>query len=145
MSAHSTALRPGHVKLPGQACGMLIQGCLHHCQHNQDGFKLWRTEQEALHGDALLSGLRLCRYERSEAKSVAFGRALVQRHVALESDVANSEGRGMLVSPAEDLAGICQFLQLVRLRTLAARYRAHVYNQLAATARSADHDSRSGC
>ncbi len=38
-----------------------------------------------------------CRYERSEG-GVRTGRALVQRHVALSSDVANKEGQGLLVS-----------------------------------------------
>ena len=37
------------------------------------------------------------RYERSEG-GVRTGRALVQRHVALSSDVANKEGQGLLVS-----------------------------------------------
>ena len=38
-----------------------------------------------------------CRYERSQ-KQAAFGRSLVQRHVALPEDIANEAGEGLLVS-----------------------------------------------
>lgn len=38
----------------------------------------------------------VCRYERSEG-GIRMGRALVQRHVALSSDVANKQGEGLLV------------------------------------------------
>ena len=37
-----------------------------------------------------------CRYERSQ-KQAAFGRSLVQRHVALPEDLANEAGEGLLV------------------------------------------------
>lgn len=37
------------------------------------------------------------RYERSQ-KQAAFGRSLVQRHVALPEDIANEAGEGLLVS-----------------------------------------------
>ena len=40
-----------------------------------------------------------CRYERSQ-KQAAFGRSLVQRHVALPEDIANEAGEGLLVSIA---------------------------------------------
>ena len=41
----------------------------------------------------------LSRYERSQ-KQPAFGRSLVQRHVALPEDLANEAGEGFLVSSA---------------------------------------------
>lgn len=42
------------------------------------------------------SCLMLCRYERS-GERLRTGRALVQRHVALPEDLANKEGKGLLV------------------------------------------------
>lgn len=42
-------------------------------------------------------GVFACRYERSQ-KQAAFGRSLVQRHVALPEDIANEAGEGLLVS-----------------------------------------------
>ena len=42
--------------------------------------------------------LVLSRYERGQR--VAYGGALVQRHVALPQDLANKEGKGLLVRPA---------------------------------------------
>ena len=47
-----------------------------------------------------------CRYERAgrvKGESQRFGRALVQRHVALPGDIANQEGRGVLVRPRSRL------------------------------------------
>ena len=41
--------------------------------------------------------MTFCRYERSQ-KQAAFGRSLVQRHVALPNDIANEAGEGLLVS-----------------------------------------------
>lgn len=37
----------------------------------------------------------VCRYERGQR--TPFGGALVQRHVALPQDLANKEGKGLLV------------------------------------------------
>ena len=47
-----------------------------------------------------------CRYERAshvKGESQRFGRALVQRHVALPGDIANQEGRGVLVRSGSKL------------------------------------------
>ena len=44
------------------------------------------------------SGYALLRYERGQR--VAYGGALVQRHVALPQDLANKEGKGLLVRTA---------------------------------------------
>lgn len=43
-----------------------------------------------------------CRYERS-GERLRTGRALVQRHVALPEDLANKEGKGLLVSTNEPI------------------------------------------
>ena len=52
------------------------------------------------------SGHALLRYERGQR--VAYGGALVQRHVALPQDLANKEGKGLLVRTA--LAFSCTLL-----------------------------------
>ena len=52
------------------------------------------------HTCSICVGLHCCfryRYERSQ-RQAAFGRSLVQRHVALPEDIANEAGEGLLVS-----------------------------------------------
>ncbi|KAL0039245.1 hypothetical protein WJX77_012584, partial [Trebouxia sp. C0004] len=50
------------------------------------------------------------RYERSQ-KQAAFGRSLVQRHVALPEDLANEAGEGLLVQK-QDLNNVALLGQM---------------------------------
>ena len=45
--------------------------------------------------------ISMCRYERGQR--AAFGGAVVQRHVALPQDLANKEGKGLLVGDFTNL------------------------------------------